>query len=153
MADQGLDALILAAAGLRRLDLAHVARGYLSVEEMLPAVSQGALGLEVRREDRQVRELIAFLDDPSTRAAVTAERGFLARLEGGCVVPVAGLGRMEQDRLVLEAMIGDLDGRRLIRDSISGPAAQADSLGRELAERLLAQGGREILAGIYGRSL
>jgi hydroxymethylbilane synthase len=153
MADQGLDALILAAAGLKRLGLAHLTRVLLTETEMLPAVSQGALGLEVRTADGEMRQAVAFLDDPATRGAVTAERAFLARLEGGCIVPVAGLGQVENDRLRFQALISDLEGRRLIRDRIIGPAAEAQDLGRRLAERLLDQGGREILSVIYGRPL
>ncbi|MBI4642725.1 MAG: hydroxymethylbilane synthase [Deltaproteobacteria bacterium] len=153
MAEQGLDALILAAAGLSRLGLTHVSRSFLTDKEMLPAISQGALGLEVRAADTRARELIAFLDDPVTHAAVNAERGFLARLEGGCVVPVAGLGQMQDGLLTFEALIGDLDGRQIIRGSITGSPEEADTLGRALAERLLNQGGREILAQIYGRPI
>ena len=153
LAEEGLDAIILAAAGLARLGLSHVSRDFLSPKEMLPAISQGALGLEVRAADTRTREFIAFLDDPVTHAAVTAERGFLARLEGGCVVPVAGLARVEDGTLSFEALIGDLDGRQIIRGQITGAPAAADSLGRTLAERLLDQGGREILAQIYGRPL
>jgi hydroxymethylbilane synthase len=153
LAEEGLEAIILAAAGLARLGLTHVSRSFLSAQEMLPAISQGALGLEVRADDGRVRDLIAFLDDPATHAAVRAERGFLARLEGGCVVPVAGLAQVKGDSLTFEALIGDLEGRGLIRGNISGPLEEADSLGRALAERLLDQGGREILAQIYGRSI
>jgi hydroxymethylbilane synthase len=151
MTEQGLDGLILAAAGLARLGLTHVSRSFLTDKEMLPAVSQGALGLEVRMADGRTRELIAFLDDPVTHAAVQAERGFLARLEGGCVVPVAGLGQLNDGVLSFEALIGDLDGRTIIRDRITGAPEEADSLGRALAERLLDRGGREILARIFGR--
>jgi hydroxymethylbilane synthase len=153
MAEQGLDALILAAAGLSRLGIIHVSRSFLTDKEMLPAISQGALGLEVRSADARSRELIAFLDDPVTHAAVQAERGFLARLEGGCVVPVAGLGQLHNGVLSFEALIGDLDGRTIIRDRITGSPEEADSLGRTLAERLLDRGGREILSRIFGRSI
>ncbi|MFZ5450439.1 MAG: hydroxymethylbilane synthase [Thermodesulfobacteriota bacterium] len=153
LAEEGLDAIILAAAGLARLGLSHLSRDFLSPREMLPAISQGALGLEVRSGDGRTRELIALLDDPVTHLAVEAERGFLARLEGGCVVPVAGLARVEDGSLTFEALIGDLDGRRIIREKITGSAAAAESLGRTLAERLLDQGGREILAQIYGRPI
>jgi hydroxymethylbilane synthase len=84
---------------------------------------------------------------------VTAERAFLARLEGGCVVPVAALGRVEGEVLHLEAMISDLEGRRVLRDQRSAPVAAAAELGTQVAENLLAQGGREILAALYGRPL
>lgn len=153
MEEQGLDGLILAAAGLNRLGLAHLSRGLLPETQMLPAVGQGALGLEVRAGDREMRELVAGLDDPASRAAVTAERAFLARLEGGCVVPVAGLGKVEEGRLILEALISDLGGQRLLKDRLAGAPEEAADLGRRLAESLLAQGGREILSQIYGRPL
>ena len=153
MAEMGLDGLILAAAGLARLGLSHLSRGYLPEAEMLPAVAQGALGLEVRGQDRRVQELVAFLDHPPSRVAVTAERAFLGRLEGGCLVPVAALGKVEPDSLILKALISDLQGRRLLKDSLAGPPQEAESLGRTLAERLLAQGGRAILAEIYERPL
>jgi hydroxymethylbilane synthase len=146
-----LDGLILAAAGLNRLGLGHIYRGCVPESEMLPAVGQGALGLEVRTEDHGLRERLAFLDDPATHQAVTAERAFLARLEGGCVVPVAALGRVAGDSLHLEALISDLEGRRLLKDHRSGSVAEAASLGISLAEALLAQGGGEILAALYGR--
>jgi hydroxymethylbilane synthase len=147
----GLDALILAAAGLNRLGLGHLYQCCVSATDMLPAVSQGALGLEVRSADHDLRELVAFLDDRPTRLAVTAERAFLARLEGGCVVPVAALGQVQGDSLHLEALISDLDGRRLLKDTQSGPVTEAARLGSSLAESLLAQGGREILSELYGR--
>jgi hydroxymethylbilane synthase len=112
-------------------------------------VGQGALGLEIRAGDREMAEIISFLEDPDTRTAVTAERGFLAKLEGGCVVPVAALGRRQGVEVSLEALISDLDGRRYHREAISGPADEAAALGGTLAERLLARGGREILAELF----
>ena len=149
----GLDALILAAAGLNRLGLSHVYRGLLSESEMLPAVAQGALGLEVRAADHRLRQLIAFLDHPPTRLAVSAERAFLARLEGGCVVPVAALGKVEGETLTLEALISDLDGKRYLREHLSGRVDEAQALGTALANRLLDRGGREILAELYSHPL
>ncbi len=149
----GLDAVILAAAGLNRLGLGHVYQGLLSEAEMLPAVGQGALGLEVRADDLRLRELIAFLDHPPSRIAVSAERAFLARLEGGCVVPVAALGRVAGDSLTLEALISDLDGQRYLRDKISGHGDEAQAMGTEIANRLLDRGGREILADLYANPL
>ncbi len=149
----GLDALVLAAAGLNRLGLAHVYRGLLPEEEMLPAVGQGALGLEVRAGDQRLRELVACLDHPESRIAVTAERAFLARLEGGCVVPVAALGRVAGDSLVLEALISDLEGKRYLRDRSTAHVDDAWALGTDLANRLLNRGGREILAELYANPL
>ncbi|MDI6853559.1 MAG: hydroxymethylbilane synthase [Deltaproteobacteria bacterium] len=153
MTEQGLDAIILAAAGLKRLGLSHIPRGFLSTEEMLPAVSQGALGLEIREQDREMAEILAFLDDPPSRIAVTAERAFLERLEGGCLVPVAALGTVDREHLTLEALISDMDGRTVLRERASGPTEEAAGIGRTLAERLLDMGGREILSEIYGRAL
>ena len=149
----GLDALILAAAGLNRLGLAHLYQCCVSEADMLPAVSQGALGLEIRTADHDLQELLTFLNDPPTRLAVTAERAFLARLEGGCVVPVAALGRLQGDSLQLEALISDLEGQRFLREAATGPVTDAVRLGSSLADNLLAQGGREILSELYGRSI
>jgi hydroxymethylbilane synthase len=149
----GLDALILAAAGLNRLGLGEVYRSLLPEAEMLPAVGQGALGLEVRQDDPKVQDLIAFLDHPPSRIAVTGERAFLARLEGGCLVPVAALGRMAGDSLTLEALISDLEGKLYLRDTISGPAEEALSMGTEIANHLLDRGGREILAELGAHPL
>ena len=151
MAELGLDGLILAAAGLNRLGLPQVPRWPLPEAQMLPAVGQGALGLEVREDDDDMRQAIAGLDDAPTRIAVTAERGFLARLEGGCKVPLAALGRLQDGGLTLEALISDPEGKRLLREKLTGPPQEAEDLGHGLAERLLAQGGAQILAELYGR--
>jgi hydroxymethylbilane synthase len=153
METEGLDAIILAAAGLNRLGLAHLHRGCLSEEEMLPAIGQGALCVEVLANDKEMLEFSAALDDPESRLAVSAERAFLARLEGGCLVPVAAWGRVDGGSLILEALISDLTGRRLLRDRLSGRVEEAEAMGRTLAEGLLDQGGREILSEIYGRPL
>jgi hydroxymethylbilane synthase len=148
-----LDGLILAAAGLNRLGLAQVKRTPLPETDMLPAVGQGALGLEVRAHDYRLQELIAFLEDPGTRVAVTAERAFLARLEGGCVVPVAAHARVEGDSVSVEALISDLDGRRYLREHMHGASEDAAFLGGHLADHLLDRGGREILAELYASDL
>jgi hydroxymethylbilane synthase len=153
LTDEGLDAIILAAAGLNRLGLGHLPKALLSEADMLPAISQGALGLEIRDNDPEMQEMLAFLDHPPSRLAVTAERAFLERLEGGCLVPVAALGTLAGEQLTLEALISDLDGRTVLREKTSGPGADAATLGRALAERLLDMGGREILSQIYGRPL
>lgn len=151
--EEGLDAIILAAAGLKRLGLGHIPKSYLSETEMLPAIGQGALGLEVRAEDRELLDRLAFLNHYATEVAVTAERAFLARLEGGCLVPVAAFGCLKEGGLVLDGLISDLEGRQLIRERLTGRPEEAVDLGRRLAEKLLDQGGREILSAIYGRSL
>jgi hydroxymethylbilane synthase len=150
---EGLDAIILAAAGLKRLGLGHIPRGYLAETEMLPAIGQGALGLEVRADDQEMLALLGPMNHFPSQVAVTAERAFLARLEGGCLVPVAALGRLEDGSLRLEALISDLEGRRVFQDHLVGPPEEADSLGRRLAEMLLARGGRQVLQEIFGRPL
>ena len=95
-------------------------------------------------------QFLSFFDDPATRAATVAERAFLGRLEGGCVVPVAGLGRIDANRLTFEALIGDLDGKIILRDRLVGPPAEAETLGRTLAETLLTLGGQKILDQLFG---
>lgn len=152
LAAENMDAIILAVAGLKRLGLADRITCALSPTQMLPAIGQGALGLELRRQDARTRELVAFLDDPASRVAVQAERAFLARLQGGCQVPVAALGSVQDGQLFLEGMISDLDGRRLQRETVAGALDEAEALGSRLAESLLARGGREILSQIYGRA-
>lgn len=146
---ENLEAVILAAAGLKRLGLGHLPRRYLGPAEMLPAIGQGALALEVRADDREMLELLAPLDHYPTRVTVTAERAFLARLEGGCLVPVAALGEVADGRLRLTGLISDAAGRRVVKDQVTGQPEDAAVLGTELAERLLAAGGREILAAFY----
>jgi hydroxymethylbilane synthase len=148
---EGLDAIILAAAGLKRLGLGHIPRGFLDETEMLPAIGQGALGLEVRADDQERLELLGPLNHYPSQVAVTAERAFLARLEGGCVVPVAALGRLEDGSLSLAALISDLEGRQVLQDRLVGPPEEAGVMGRRLAEMLLERGGRKILQEIFGR--
>ena len=143
------DAILLAAAGLRRLGLEQRITEFLSYDVCLPAISQGALGLEGRADDRFVRELVLRLEDRSTRIAVTAERGFLERLEGGCQVPIAAHATVGDQIITLRGLIASVDGHRLIQGSSEGSVGDAKKIGAALAERLLSQGGREILKEIY----
>ncbi len=144
------DAMILAAAGLHRLGWADRITEYLSPDVCLPAIGQGALALEGRADDAFVRELAGRLEHRPTRMAVTAERALLERLEGGCQTPIAAYATIEQDRLSMSALVASVDGRRLIRETIHGAASEAQMLGVQLAERVLARGGGEILRDIYG---
>lgn len=146
------DGIIVAAAGLRRMGWVQEVTEYLAPEVSLPAIGQGALGIEGRVDDAFVAGLLARLEDPATRVTVLAERAVLARLEGGCQVPIAAHATLKGDRLVLEGLIASVDGCRLIRDRIDGPASGALVLGRQLAERLLQRGGDRILQEIYGRA-
>ena len=145
--DEGqYDAIVLAAAGLRRLGWAERITAVLSPAECLPAVGQGVLAIEARAADAEVLAAVAGLDDAGSRACVTAERTFLAVVEGGCQVPVGVYGRMTDEKLALQARILSLDGTRCVEDETVGDPSQAAMLGDSLARRLLAAGGAEILA-------
>lgn len=145
------DAIVLAAAGLRRLAWAHEITEYLDPDVSLPAIGQGALGIEGRRGDTFVRSILTRLNDPATQTTVTAERALLHRLEGGCQVPIAAHATMlDQGQIRLDGLIASVDGKTIIRDAILGGSGQAYSLGVELAERLLSRGGDRILREIYG---
>ena len=144
------DAIVLAAAGLRRLGWGQEISEYLSTDVSLPAIGQGALGLEGRSDDTFLKDLIVKLEDRATRATVNAERAFLIRLEGGCQVPIAGHAVMTHNQLSLDGLIASVDGKRYIRQSITGSVDDAEKLGVDLAERLLSAGGKPILQEIYG---
>jgi hydroxymethylbilane synthase len=142
------DAVVLAAAGLVRLGHAEAISQVLPTDVMLPAVGQGAMCIEVRANDEVSRALIAALDHVPTRQATEAERAFLRRLEGGCQVPVGACAEVGAGQLYLCGLVASLDGTRLVRDEIRGPATEAARLGTELAERVLAAGGEAILEEI-----
>jgi hydroxymethylbilane synthase len=145
-----LDGVILAAAGIKRMNLEHRITEYFSPEAMIPAIGQGALGIEVREEDENLRALISFLKHNPTEVAVEAERSFLRTLGGGCEVPVAAWAGLEQDRLRIIGLIAEPNGSRLFRDEIAGSPRQAEDLGRELAYRILSRGGRAVLEKLLG---
>ncbi len=146
------DAIILAAAGLKRLGLAERITMVLEPEFSLPAIGQGAIGIECRLDDARARELIAALDDPATHIRVAAERAFNARLQGGCQVPIAGHALLEHTRLWLRGLVGEPDGSRIVAGEIRGPAADAETLGAALAENLLERGAEAILRRILAAS-
>ncbi|NDY42930.1 hydroxymethylbilane synthase [Dissulfurirhabdus thermomarina] len=151
--DEGaFDAILLAVAGLRRLGLADRITEVVDAGVLLPAVGQGALGIELRSNDPRTREILAPLADTATATCVRAERAFLARLEGGCQVPIGGLARLDGDRLSMEGLVADEAGRRIVRRNAEGPAADAARIGRDLADEILEAGGREILAEVYGHA-
>ncbi|HEV2494364.1 MAG TPA: hydroxymethylbilane synthase [Terriglobia bacterium] len=143
------EALVLAAAGLDRLGLGNRITQYFAVEEMCPAVGQGALALEVREDDQRVQQAIQPLDDPATHQAVRAERALLRALGGGCDVPIAAHAWTADGGLKLVAVIASLDGSRLIRTSVAGPVDVLDDLGERAAQELLKQGAHEILAAAH----
>lgn len=146
------DAIILAAAGLNRLGMSQRAAGYFSPAEMLPAVGQGALGIELRRDDSELLEGLMFLNHEKTAIAVVAERAFLFRLEGGCQVPIGAYCQVDGDQLHITGLIASIDGEKVIKSSATGSWADAEKLGTELADELLAAGGREILSQFYDLS-
>ncbi len=139
------DGILLAGAGLERLGLADRIRSYIPIERMLPAVGQGALALETRASDRELLDILAFLSHPPTERAVASERAFLARLEGGCRVPIAGYAEVRGDSISLRGYVGATDGSRYLRREIEGDVARSEGLGMELAESMLAAGAAEII--------
>lgn len=143
------DAIILAAAGLKRLGLHARIRETLATSLSLPAVGQGALGLECRQGDQRVLALIQPLSDQTTEICVRAERAFNHRLQGGCQVPIAGFAVLQQDSIYMQGRVGSVDGQELLKAEISGAAADGEALGRQLAEQLLLQGADRLLAALH----
>ena len=145
------DAIILARAGVKRLGLGASLQQDLTPPSFLPAVGQGALGIEIRDDRPEMRELVAFLDHTPTRLCVTAERAFLRRLDGGCQVPIAAHAVLDGEELVLEALVADPLGKVVFRDTVRCAATleEADAAGQKLAEKLLADGANKILAELY----
>lgn len=139
------DAIMLAAAGLHRLGWKDRITVYLDPSEFVPAIGQGAVGIEVRADDEAVREKLAPLHHPDTAVAVEAERSLLKELEGGCQVPIGGHARVEGDELELTGLVASLDGKEVFRITERGPRAAAKDLGIEVARRLLNTGARRIL--------
>lgn len=146
---EGLDAVILAAAGMKRLGLEERVTEYLAPDLMLPAVGQGVLGIEVRADDRRIREAVAVLDDELTRKTVLGERAFLRRLEGGCQVPIGCFGQMEEGTYRLRGMVGHPDGSPIFSGERTGTLEEATAMGEDLAEELLGRGADRILEEVY----
>jgi hydroxymethylbilane synthase len=150
LATESLDGIVVAVAGLIRMGWQARISDIIPPEICLPAVGQGALGVEMRSDDREAQALFQPLTSPALQAAVTAERSFLAHLEGGCQVPIAAWATVEGEQLVLRGMISDLDGLTLLYDERRGAMQAPELVGRELAEALLQRGGAAILRDIYG---
>lgn len=143
------DAIILASAGLIRLGLADRIASFIDVEQSLPAAGQGAVGIECRTDDMQVQALLAPLADAETTYCVRAERAMNNHLQGGCQVPIGGYAVLQQGQLYLRALVGDIDGSRIIRAEGKSAVENAEVLGVKIAEQLLAQGADKILQAIY----
>ena len=145
------DAILLAAAGLKRLGLGERIRHELTPEVSLPAVGQGAVGIECREDDPRVHALLAPLNDPQTWDRVVAERAMNRKLEGGCQVPIAGYAELQGDEIWLRGLVASEHGDRVLRAEARAPRSDAARLGSELGEQLLAAGAGDILAEVYGR--
>ena len=143
------DAIILAAAGLIRLDMPNRITSFIETTQFLPAAGQGAVGIECRTDDAAVQALLAPLADPETTACVLAERAMNAHLQGGCQVPIGGYAVLENGHIYLRALVGALDGSKIIYAEGKNTLENAEILGVQIAEKLLAQGADRILADVY----
>lgn len=147
--DEGnMDAIILAAAGLQRLGHGDRIKEIIPTSVCLPAVGQGALAIECRTDNTEVRKMLAFLNDTATKQATDAERAFLGLVEGGCQVPIGVHAEVQNNEIKIEAIIASLDGSTVLRNTISGDAEKAVELGQKLGNQMLAEGGQDILAAI-----
>ncbi|KFZ37733.1 porphobilinogen deaminase [Shewanella mangrovi] len=144
------DAIILAAAGLIRLELKERITSFIETTESLPANGQGAVGIECRTDDARVKALLAPLEHKETRYRVLAERAMNTRLEGGCQVPIGAFAEITGDDMLLRGLVGNPDGSEVIRSEISGKVSDAESLGNALADELLGKGAKAILQAVYG---
>ena len=147
--DGEFDAIILAAAGLRRLGMRARIASELTPEQSLPAIGQGTIGIECRTDDERVNALIAPLHDAETALCIAAERAMNQRLMGGCQVPIAGYAVLNHGKLFMRGLVGEPDGSRVMRAERSAPAAEAEALGVALAEDLLGQGADKVLMHLY----
>jgi hydroxymethylbilane synthase len=146
------DGIVLALAGVRRLGLEARITEIIPTEISLPAIGQGALGIETRRDDDEVQEKVHFLNDKDSWIAISAERAFLKKLGGGCQVPIAAFARIFSSALGIDGLVGTIDGKRVLRHHMEGPIDEAESLGTELAEFLLSRGAKEILNEVYQKT-
>ena len=144
------DAIILAAAGLIRLGFESRIQEFMSTSDSLPAIGQGAVGIECRIDDERINQLIAPLNHLETSIRVRAERAMNNRLEGGCQVPIGGFAELNDGSIVLRGLVGSVDGKEIIRGDVNGHADDAEKLGFELADDLLSRGAGRILAEVYG---
>ncbi|MFC0119272.1 hydroxymethylbilane synthase [Pseudoalteromonas xiamenensis] len=145
------DAIILAAAGLIRLEMPERIRAFIEPEVSLPANGQGAVGIECRIDDERTKALLAPLEHTETRVRVNAERAMNRRLEGGCQVPIGAYALLENDQVWLRGLVGAVDGSQMLTAQIKGAQSDAESLGVQLAETLLGMGADKILADVYGK--
>jgi len=145
---EDLDAIVLAAAGVKRLGLEHRVTEYLDENIMLPAVGQGALCIEIRQNDPAIQPLVAVLEHSQTRTVVLGERAFLNRLEGGCQVPIAAHGKIEDNTFTICGLVATLDGKTVIKDTFSGSVDLSEKIGLDLANRLISMGAKTIMENL-----
>ena len=143
------DAIILATAGVKRLGHEDKITERMATDISLPAIGQGAVGIECRVDDEFINNLIAKLDHHETSLCVRAERAFLKKLEGGCQVPIAAYAQLINGKIAMSGLVGSVDGKILIKDTLEGPTEDPETLGTALAEKLLAKGAKEILDEVY----
>ena len=144
-----VDAVILAAAGVHRMGMADQMHQFIDTDIMLPAVAQGTLGIQTRDSDTEINALVDQLNDSETVIRTRAERAFLARLEGGCQVPIAAYATLEGETLNLKGLVGEVDGSVVLQSEITGPAIDGEKMGIALADELLDAGARSILEKLY----
>ena len=145
--DGEYDAIILACAGLIRLKFEDRIKQQISAEQSLPAVGQGAVGIEIRENDQEILDLIAPLIDTETSYRITCERAMNARLEGGCSVPIAGYSTIEDDQITLTGLVGNVDTGVILKEQVSGSIDESERLGIVLADKLISLGAKDILKG------
>jgi len=152
--DEGqFDAMILATAGVKRLGWQQRITEVIEPQTSLPAIGQGAVGIECRINDTFVNQLIGPLNHNETSICVRAERALLKRLQGGCQVPIAAYATIKDGRLIMDGLVGSVTGDRIIREHIEGKSGDAETLGIALGEKLLSKGADKILAEVYGREI
>ncbi len=145
------DAIILATAGVKRLGREEKITEKLSIDVSLPAIGQGAVGIECRKDDEFTNNLLKSLDHYETSVCVRAERSFLKKLEGGCQVPIAAYAQLKDGEILIEGLVGSIDGKILLKDTLRGSPGDAERLGTKLAENLLSKGAKKILDEVYGQ--
>jgi hydroxymethylbilane synthase len=146
--EENFDGIILAAAGVERMEWKESITEELAYDLCLPAVSQGVIAVETRSDDPEIIALVQLIHDKESEICVNAERALLRALEGGCQIPIAGHAHIEGDTVVLDGLVGSIDGKTIIRDQMCGPIELAEEVGKQLAEQLSAKGGKEILEQI-----
>jgi len=143
--EKGWDGLILAYAGVHRLKLDDLITQIIPIEKMIPAVSQGVLGVEIREDDKELKEILLVIENKESRMCTNSEREFLKELQGGCLIPAGALARIEGDRFVIRGVISNLDGNVIIKEKLITCTDYPEKIGKELAEIILKKGGKEIL--------